>query len=123
VLYVGDTEQKILHIEHEALQKLGFFEIAHDALPDVVAYDPKRKWIILVEAVHSSNPISSVRHLMLERMTAQCSAPCVYVSAFRDRASLREWLLEISWETEVWLADTPDHLIHFNGDKFLGPHT
>jgi hypothetical protein len=123
VLYVGDAEDKILHIEEDTLKRLGFFELAHDALPDVVAYDERNNWILLVEAVHSSNPISALRHLMLERMTKTCLAPRVYVSAFKDRKSFRKWLLEISWETEVWLADTADHLIHFNGDKFLGPHT
>lgn len=123
VLYVGDAEKKILHIEENLLKRLGFFKLAHDALPDVVAYDAKRNWLVLVEAVHSSNPISATRHLMLERMTKKCSAPRVYVSAFKDRQAFRNWLLQISWETEVWLADTADHLIHFNGDKFLGPHT
>ncbi|MBS1775349.1 MAG: hypothetical protein JSS64_03610, partial [Bacteroidetes bacterium] len=23
---------------------------------------------------------------------------------------------------EVWIADNPDHLIHFNGHKFLGAY-
>ena len=122
VLYVGDATKKTLVLEEVKLKELGFFELAHDALPDVVAYDPRNHWILLVEAVHSSNPISQLRHLMLERMTKSCTAPRVYVSAFQDRVSLREWLLEISWETEVWLVETPDHLIHFNGDRFLGPH-
>ncbi|MBF2755360.1 MAG: restriction endonuclease [Gammaproteobacteria bacterium AqS3] len=122
ILYVGDAINKSLVLKKERLEELGFFELAHDALPDVVAYDRNRSWIILVEAVYSSNPISPLRHLMLERMTKNCTAPRVYVSAFKDRKSLREWLLEISWETEVWLADTPEHLIHFNGDRFLGPY-
>lgn len=122
VLYVGDTSKKMLALDKAGLQELGFFELAHDALPDVVALDRKRNWLFLIEAVHSSNPISQLRHLMLERLTATCKAPPVYVSAFQNRASLREWLLEISWETEDWLAETPDHLIHFNGDRFLGPH-
>ncbi len=122
VLYVGDSSNKILHIEEDRLSELGFFELSHDALPDVVAYDPKREWLFLIEAVHSSNPISKLRHLMLERMTAKCTVPRVYVSVFQNRESLRNWLLEISWETEVWLVDVPDHMIHFNGDKFFGPH-
>lgn len=122
VLYVGDTTNKSLFVDEHTLRRLGFFELAHDALPDIVAYDEKRNWLVLVEAVHSANPISPLRHVMLERMTANCAAPRVYVSAFRSRQAFREWILEISWETEVWLADTPDHLIHFNGDKFLGPH-
>ena len=122
ILYIGDTSKKSLFIEKARLSELGFFELAHDALPDIVAYDAARNWLFLIEAVHSSNPISQTRHLMLETMTAQCTAPRVYVSVFRDRRSFRKWLLEISWETEVWLCNSPDHLIHFNGDNFLGPH-
>ncbi len=123
VLYIGDTAKKSLLMEEAKLNTLGFFELAHDALPDVVAYDANHNWLFLIEAVHSSNPISKLRHLMLERMTEKCTAPRVYVSVFRDRRSLRDWLLEISWETEVWLVESPDHLIHFDGEKFLGPFT
>lgn len=122
VLYVGDTTKKKLVLEETRLKKLGFFELSHDTLPDVVAYDPKKNWLVLIEAVHSSNPISKLRHLNLERLTENCKAPRIYISAFEDRESLKKWLLDISWETEVWLVDTPSHLIHFNGDKFLGPH-
>ncbi|MBL4810511.1 MAG: hypothetical protein JKY43_10700 [Phycisphaerales bacterium] len=122
ILYIGDTTKKILHIEKEKLEELGFFELAHDSLPDVVAYSKTKNWIYLIEAVHSSNPMSRLRHASLERLTAQCIAPRIYVSAFLNRAAFREWVAEISWETEVWIADAPEHLIHFNGNKFLGPH-
>lgn len=122
LLYLGDTSKKSLHLNREKLEELGFFELAHDTLPDVVAYDPIRNWLFLIEAVHSSNPISKLRHLNLERLTKDCTAPRVYVSVFKDRQSFREWILEISWETEVWLVESPDHLIHFNGGKFLGPY-
>jgi type II restriction enzyme len=122
LLYVGDATNKSLFMDESKLEKLGFFELSHEMLPDVVAYSPKRNWIILIEAVHSANPIDHVRHLQMEESTKKCTAPCVYVSAFKDRASFRKWILEISWETEVWLAEEPEHLIHFNGDKFLGPY-
>lgn len=122
VLYIGDTSQKTVFIKKERLQELNFFELAHDRLPDIVAYDPKRKWIFLIEAVHSSNPVSHLRHLQLEQLTAKCAVGIIFVSAFKDRKSFAKWIGEISWETEVWLAESPDHMIHFNGDKFLGPH-
>ncbi|MBI2675764.1 MAG: restriction endonuclease [Candidatus Aenigmarchaeota archaeon] len=122
VLYVGDTSNKSLYLDKGGLRKLGFPEIAHDTLPDVVAYIPDKNWIFLVEAVHSSNPISKERHLILERMTKNCSAPIVYVSVFKDRKSMRQWLLDLSWETEVWLAESPEHLIHFDGNNLLEPY-
>ena len=46
----------------------------------------------------------------------------IFVTAFPDRALMSKYLPDISWETEVWRADSPTHLIHFNGDRFLGPH-
>src|SRR5487761_1177487 len=116
VLYLGDTSKKSLHIEKEELRKLGFQELAHELLPDVVVYDRDRKWIFLIEAVHSSNPISKMRHVALETFTKDCSAPRVYVSVFANRPELRKWICDISWETEVWLVENPDHMIHFNGD-------
>jgi len=122
ILYIGDTSKKDLFKDEKKLTDIGFFELAHAALPDVVAYDPDRNWVFLIEAVHSSNPISKERHLMLETMTKQCTAPRIYVSVFKDRRELRKWLLAISWETEVWLVESPDHLIHFDGEKFLGPY-
>jgi hypothetical protein len=122
VLYIGDTAKKGLHIEVDKLRELGFEELAHDMLPDVVVYDSERNWLFLIEAVHSSNPISQLRHVALERFTAQCTAPRIYVSVFESRAAFRKWVPEISWETEVWLAESPAHLIHFDGEKFLGPY-
>ncbi len=122
VLYVGDTSKKSLLLVEERLKELAFFELAHDALPDVVAYDPADNRLFLIEAVHSFGPMSKLRHIALERMTKDCTATRIYVSAFKDRAALREWLLEISWETEVWLVESPDHVIHFNGDKYLSSY-
>jgi hypothetical protein len=122
ILYIGDTSKKSLLLEEARLKELGFFELAHNALPDIVAYGAAHNWLFLIEAVHSSNPISKLRHLMLERMTEKCAAPRIYISAFRDRLSFRNWMMEISWETEVWLADSPDHLVHFNGEQFFGAY-
>lgn len=91
-------------------------------LVDVIAYSPSRRWLFLVEAVHSSNPLTPVRHQMLRQAMRGCRAGRVYVTAFQGKKDFRKWAAEISWETEAWLADDPDHLIHFNGDRFLGPH-
>ena len=35
---------------------------------------------------------------------------------------MMKYLDDISWETEVWVAESPTHLIHFNGERFLGPY-
>jgi hypothetical protein len=122
VLYIGDASKKYLHVDAEGLTKLGLNQIAHDMLPDIVLLDTKNRWLLLIEAVHSSNPVSKLRHLALEEFTAGCKLPKVFVSVFATRKEFKRWVFDISWETEVWLADAPDHLIHFNGDRYLGPH-
>lgn len=123
ILYVGDTANKSLHLEKQKLESIKFFELSHDKLPDIVAYDSQKNWLYLIEAVHSSGAINEIRLLELKKLTEECKASIIYVTAFLNRAEFRKWSSEIAWETEVWVADNPDHLIHFNGDKFLGPYS
>jgi hypothetical protein len=122
VLYVGDTENKTLFHDQAGLKELGFFELSHEKLPDVLAYSPSRNWLYLIEAVHSANPINALRKVTLERLITPCKAGIVFVTAFLNRDAFRKFAADIAWETEVWIADDPNHLIHFNGDRFLGPH-
>lgn len=122
VLYIGDTSNKSLHIEIGELEKLNFFELSHDELPDIIAYSPKNNWLYLIEAVHSSGPMSETRVLELKKILQTCRAELIFVTAFLTRAEFKKWMLDVAWETEVWIADNPDHLVHFNGHKFLGSY-
>ena len=121
LLYLGDTAKKDLIVDSVRLAELGIPITDHDKLPDVVLYDTERQWIFLVEAVTSHGPVSPSRMVDLEAMLAACPAGVVYVSAFPDFAEFRKHMNNIAWETEVWLCDTPDHMIHYDGDRFLGP--
>lgn len=122
VLYVGDTADKFLFMDKPTLDSLHFFDLSHDELPDIIAFDPTKNWLFLIEAVHSSGTVGEVRMLELKRLTQACTAEIIFVTAFLSKNDFRKWATDIAWETEVWIADNPDHLIHFNGDKFLGPH-
>ncbi len=122
VLYVGDTSDKYLHLNKEKLEELDFFKISHEELPDIIAYSKEKNWLYLIEAVHSSGAISELRLLQLQELTKECSAEIIYVTAFLTRSKFRQFIMDVAWETEVWIADNPDHLIHFNGDKFMGPY-
>jgi type II restriction enzyme len=122
VLYVGDTAHKLLHVDEANLKKLNFFELSHDELPDIIAYNSVNNWLFLIEAVHSAGPMSEIRVHELKKLLKNCTADLIFVTAFLKRDDFRKWSADIAWETEVWIADNPDHLIHFNGSKFLGPY-
>jgi type II restriction enzyme len=122
VLYIGDTSNKSLHMEIEELKKLNFFELSHDELPDIIAYSKKNNWLYLIEAVHSSGPMSEIRVHQLKKLLKDSKAELIFVTAFLNRAEFRKWVMDVAWETEVWIADNPDHMIHFNGHKFLGAY-
>lgn len=122
VLYLGDTAKKRLVIEADILGKLNIPEMNHDKLPDVVLYDENRNWLFLVEAVTTHGPASPKRHAELEAALRDCATGRVYVTAFLNFKAFKKYASDIVWESEVWIAEFPDHLIHFNGDKFLGPY-
>ena len=121
LLYLGDAADKLLHLDRERLVDLGVPLTEHDKLPDVVFYDDERNWLFLVEAVTSHGPVTPKRFEELEATLRNSIATRVYVTAFPDFRQFKQHVDTIAWETEVWLAEIPDHLIHFNGDKFLGP--
>lgn len=122
VLYIGDTAHKLLHVDEDSLKKLNFFELSHDELPDIIAYNSVNNWLFLIEAVHSAGPMSEMRLHELKTLLKNCAADLIFVTAFLKRDDFRKWSADIAWETEVWIADNPDHLIHFNGSKFFGPY-
>ena len=122
VLYVGDTGNKFLHYEEKTFSSLNIFLNPHGQFPDVIVLDQKRNWLCLIEAVTSHGPIDGSRRIFLEKLFEASKAPPVYITAFPNREVMKKYLPLISWHTEVWTADSPDHLIHFNGERFLGPY-
>ncbi|MDW1871050.1 BsuBI/PstI family type II restriction endonuclease [Vibrio sp. Vb0598] len=123
VLYIGDTSKKQMHKYSEEMVKLGLNIKDRGMLPDIIAFSEEKEWLYLIEAVHSSNPLNPERCIELKRSVLKdCPYGVVFVTAFLSRKDFSKWMQEIAWETEVWLADRPEHMIHFNGDKFLGPH-
>ena len=123
LVYAGDTGEKWGYFDAVLLAKLGVSVDAHGKMPDVVLYYPERNWLLLIESVTSHGPVDGKRHAELARLFAKAAAGLVYVTAFPNRATMSRYLGDIAWETEVWVADAPSHLIHFNGERFLGPYT
>lgn len=121
-VYVGDTGDKWAYFDAVLLAKLGVDVDAHGKMPDVVLHFVEKNWLLLVESVTSHGPVDGKRHADLTRLFAGSTAGLVYVTAFPNRSVMGHYLGEIAWETEVWVADAPSHLIHFNGARFLGPY-
>lgn len=122
LIYLGDTANKNLYMDEVLLKKLGIPITRHSKLPDVIIYVKPKNWLFLIEAVTSHGPVSPKRMLELEDLLKNCNLGKIYVSAFPDMSEFKRHSANIAWETEVWLMDVPDHMIHFNGDKFIGPH-
>jgi type II restriction enzyme len=122
VWYFGDTAKKDLLTDTDAFTKVGIPVSDHDKLPDVVLFDSTKKWLFLVEAVTSHGPMNPKRIFELQKMFGHCEFGKVFVSAFLDFAEFNRHAKDISWETEVWIAEFPDHMIHFNGNRFIGPY-
>ena len=120
-LYVGDTIEKDLVKNAEKLKELGFEITLHDKMPDVVLYREDKKWIYFIESVTSVGPMDSKRILEITEMTKNVTAGKIFVTAFLDFKTYKKFSEELAWDTEVWIAEMPDHMIHLNGDKFLGP--
>ncbi|MBR1520164.1 MAG: restriction endonuclease [Bacteroidaceae bacterium] len=120
-LYVGDTIQKDLVKREERLKELGFKITLHDKMPDIVLYRADKNWLYFIEAVTSVGPMDPKRIQEITAMTQHVTAGKIFVTAFLDFKTYKKFSVELAWETEVWIAELPDHMIHLNGDKFLGP--
>jgi hypothetical protein len=122
LIYAGDTGAKLGFFDTEKLAALGVKVDSHGKMPDVVLHYLKKNWLILIESVTSHGPVDGKRHAELAKLFSGSTIGIVYVTAFPNRAIMGKYLSEIAWETEVWVADAPSHLIHFNGVRFLGPY-
>ncbi len=122
IVYVGDAQKKWAFFDSESLLNLGVDVEEHGKMPDVVVHFTKKNWLVLIEAVTSHGPVDPTRHKELKELFVASKIGIVYVTAFMNRRTMMKYLNDISWETEVWIAESPTHLIHFNGERFLGPY-
>ena len=120
-LYVGDTIEKDLVKNVEKPKELGFEITLHDKMPDVVLYREDKNWIYFIESVTSVGPMDPIRIKEISDMTKRVAAGKIFVTAFQDFSTFKKFSESLAWETEVWISDMPEHMIHLNGDKFMGP--
>jgi len=119
VVYVGDAARKLLYVEEKLLRELKMPITKHDKLPDVVLFDPQKNHLFLIEAVTAHGPLSPKRQIELEETLKDCQAKRIFISVFPDFREFKRHIDNIAWETEVWIENSPDHMIHFNGPKFF----
>lgn len=123
LIYLGDAEDKWVYFDKAKFETLGIsIPEEHGKMPDIVIYYTEKNWLVLIEAVTSHGPVNPKRKIELEELFAGSKAGLVFVTAFNTRRTLMRYLSEVAWETEVWVAESPDHLIHFNGERYLGPY-
>lgn len=122
LVYAGDTGDKWGYFDAALLFELGVDVDSHGKMPDVVLHFAEKNWLLLAESVTSHGPVDGKRHAELAQLFSEAKAGLVYVTAFPNRAVMARYLGDIAWETEVWVADAPSHLIHFDGERFLGPY-
>lgn len=123
LIHASDTSNKSeARFDQATLAKLGVEVAVHAKMPDVVFYYPEKHWLVLMESVTSNGPIDGLRREELTGLFAGATAGLVFVTAVPTREVMSGFLENIAWETEVWIADHPSHMIHFNGERFLGPY-
>lgn len=122
LVYIGDTGDKWGFFDKKLAAQLGLNVEEHGKMPDVVLWYEAQNWLVLVESVTSHGPVDSKRHIELKTLFASASADTVYISAFPDKRTFARFASDVAWETEVWVADNPTHMVHFNGSRFLGPY-
>lgn len=122
LVYIGDTGEKWGFFDNELAAQIGLSVEEHGKMPDVVLWLSDKKWLVLVESVTSHGPVDSKRRIELAELFASAKGDKVYISAFPDKRTFARFAPDVAWETETWVADNPTHMVHFNGDKFLGPY-
>jgi len=122
VLHIGGTKDKFRRLRIACLDALGVRWDSAVKIPGIMIYDTRRNWLLLVEAVTSAGPVDGKRRKELKELFAGSVAGLVFVTAFKHRKAMQAFVSQIAWESEVWIAEDPQHLIHFNGARFLGPY-
>lgn len=122
VLFIDDTDKALGDVVANMMRRLNITIPKHGKAPDLIVWDEPRGWLFLMEACSTHGPIDVVRKRELLRLFSGAAAPVVYVSCFPSRTVMRQYLADLAWETEAWCADAPDHMVHMDGERFLGPY-
>lgn len=87
----------------------------------LLVYREDKDWLYFIESGTSVGPMDNKRIVELQELTKNVKSGKIFVTAFLDFKTFKKFLESLAWDTEVWMVDMPDHMIHLNGDRFLGP--
>lgn len=87
----------------------------------LLVYREDKDWLYFIESVTSVGPMDNKRIVELQELTKNVKSGKIFVTAFLDFKTFKKFSESLAWDTEVWMADMLDHMIHLNGDRFLGP--
>ncbi|MGH9454917.1 MAG: BsuBI/PstI family type II restriction endonuclease [Terriglobia bacterium] len=121
-VYVRGTDKQWPYFDACYLRNLGVVVEEHGKMPNVVVHFTKRNWLFLIDPVACRGPVNTKRLTELMSVFAGSKAGLVFVTAVSNRRDLLKYAGDIAWGTGVWIASEPDHMVHFNGGRFLGRH-
>lgn len=122
VLFIDDTDKAMGDVVASTMERLNIKIPKHGKAPDLIVWDDNKGWLFLLEACSTHGPIDVVRKRELRRLFKGAKGAPVYVSCFPSRAIMRQYLTDLAWETEAWCANDPTHMVHLDGERFLGPY-
>ena len=120
---LADAVNKFTENELYYFKEIGISIDKHGEMQDLIKELPDQKWLLLIEDVTSHGPFDIKRQYELGSLFGGSSYGFGFITVFESGRVMNRYLAIIDWETDVWVAESPSHLIHFNGDRFLGPYS
>ncbi|MBQ9001925.1 MAG: hypothetical protein IJ087_08745 [Eggerthellaceae bacterium] len=122
VLYIDDTDHTHRTEQERLMASIGIEMPERGKAPDLIVWLEDKGWLYLMEACSTHGPIDVIRKRELLELFESQRDNIVFVSCFPDRATMRQYLKDLAWETEAWCASEPDHVMHLDGTRFMGPY-
>ena len=120
-LYLRDADVCLSSSNGARLRELGFDMPQDDKMPDVVLYRRDKDRLYLIESVTTGGVIDEVRLKELQALTKNVDKQQVFVTAFPNSQSFKDNMDRLAWDTVAWMADAPEHMIHFEKHGTLEP--
>lgn len=119
--YLRDSKENVQSSNVVKLKELGFCVSEESKMPDVILYSVDKDWLYLIQSVVNSDVIDEIRFEELKTLTRSVDKQKVFITAFPNSQSFKDNMDRLAWDTVAWIADTPEHMIHFEKHGTLEP--